>query len=182
MKPSAANPLKRGGFLEVRLKQSHYRVGSNPQSAPICKFSSQSLPCGASPPPRNSQLCSVPNRRRCFDRLAFKKTCPCVPSRAGVAQHGRQRTNPTRSLGGPFSGIARLSKGATGFLARGRNPSGLGYQESGERSEPKRISVSPCLPRANALSQKPGPSHGLHAPRIQACAAPSKCAPSALGQ
>jgi hypothetical protein len=27
------------------------------------------------------------------------------------AQHGRQRTDPTRSLGGPFSGIARLSKG-----------------------------------------------------------------------
>jgi|GEM_PF-4637841 len=100
MKPTAANQLKRGGFLEVRPKQSHCRVGSNPQSAP--------------------------NRRRCFDRLAFKKTCPCVPSRAGVAQYGRQRTDPTRSLGGSFLGIARLSKGSTGFLARDRNPSRSG--------------------------------------------------------
>ena len=73
---------------------------------------------GESPSPRNSQLCLAPNRRRCFDRFAFKKTCPCVPSRAGVAQPGRQRTDPTRSLGGSFSGIARPSKGGTGFLAR----------------------------------------------------------------
>jgi hypothetical protein len=29
MKPSAANPLKRAGFLEVRPKQSHFRVGLN---------------------------------------------------------------------------------------------------------------------------------------------------------
>ena len=41
VKPTAANQLKRGGFLEVRPKQSHCRVGSNLQSAPISKFSSQ---------------------------------------------------------------------------------------------------------------------------------------------
>ena len=91
-----------------------------------------SIGTGESPSPRNSRLVSLPNRRRCFDRLAFKKTCPCVPSRAGVAQHGRQRTDPTRSLGGSFSGIARLSKGSTGFLARDRNPSRLGDQKRRE--------------------------------------------------
>ena len=41
MKPTAANQLKRGGFLEVRPKQSRRRVGLNLQSAPICKFSAQ---------------------------------------------------------------------------------------------------------------------------------------------
>jgi hypothetical protein len=155
MKPTAANQLKRGGFLKVRPKQSHCRVGLNLQSAPICKFGSphsraallqhhathgciqSPINTGESPSPRNSRLVSSPNRRRCFDRLAFKKTCPCVPSRAGVAQHGRQRTDPTRSLGGSFSGIARLSKGSTGFLARERNPSRLSHQESYEGTEPK---------------------------------------------
>ncbi|MGV3467599.1 MAG: hypothetical protein ACO1OH_00725, partial [Limnobacter sp.] len=78
MKPTAANQLKRGGFLEVRPKQSRRRVGSNPQSAPICKFSSQhsraaprhlrathggvqwSIGTGESPSPRNSRLISSP--------------------------------------------------------------------------------------------------------------------------
>ncbi|WP_306481507.1 hypothetical protein, partial [Limnobacter sp.] len=32
MKPTAANPLKRGGFLEVRPKQSHCPVGLNRRS------------------------------------------------------------------------------------------------------------------------------------------------------
>jgi hypothetical protein len=144
MKPTAANQLKRGGFLKVRPKQSHCRVGLNLQSAPICKFGSPhsraallqhhaTHGCIQSPIDtcesallHSSRTDMLPNRRRCFDRLAFKKTCPCVPSRAGVARHGRQRTDPTRSLGGSFSGVARLSKGSTGFLARDRNPSQVG--------------------------------------------------------
>jgi hypothetical protein len=48
----------------------------------------------------------------------IKKTCPCVPNSASVAQHGRQKTSPTGFFGGSFSGIERLSKGNTGFLAK----------------------------------------------------------------
>ncbi len=105
LKPNASNEFKRGGFLEVQPEQSHCRVGLNRRRR---IFSNPQLKAGfgARPTfaylqlPRKSLLGFRPNRQRCFDRFAFKKTCPCVPSRAGVAQHGRQRTSPTRFLEG----------------------------------------------------------------------------------
>ncbi len=60
--------------------------------------------------------------------IASPSRKPALSCRAGPVspQHGRQRTSPTRFLGGSFSGIARLSKGETGFLAGERDTSRLG--------------------------------------------------------
>jgi hypothetical protein len=77
---------------------------------------------GESPSPRNSRLISSPNRRRCFDRLAFKKTCPFEFTR-----HGR-----------PWAGAETRPALLPSEVSQGEYQKGK-YRFSGERSEPSRM-------------------------------------------
>jgi len=65
---------------------------------------------------------ATPNRRRCFDRLAFKKTCPFEFTR-----HGR-----------PWAGTETRPALLPSEVSQGEYQKGK-YRFSGERSEPKPI-------------------------------------------
>ncbi|MFP5483863.1 MAG: hypothetical protein ACLGGW_11365, partial [Gammaproteobacteria bacterium] len=65
---------------------------------------------------------ATPNRRRCFDRLAFKKTCPFEFTR-----HGR-----------PWAGTETRPCVLPSEVSQGEYQKGK-YRFSGERSEPKPI-------------------------------------------
>ncbi|MGQ0688473.1 MAG: hypothetical protein ACT4NK_06910, partial [Limnobacter sp.] len=67
-----------------------------------------------------AQLAAVFRSPRLQENLPLRaEQCRCCP--AWATENG-----PDPLFGGPFSGIARLSKGSTGFLARDRNPSRSG--------------------------------------------------------
>ena len=94
---------------------------------------------------------ATPSRRRCFDRLAFKKTCPFEFTR-----HGRPWAGTETRLALLPSEVSQgeYQKGKIRFSGERLKPKPIGQLTHRERSEPKPVELKPFTLCASNSTQQ----------------------------